>query len=199
MKKFKTLLLVALVVGMALFLSGCADITLEKWIKVDKSEDEVRGKFVTDYRQFYAMTKQEWEDSGIDYNAREENGRFILEIPRTKAKLVEEVNNESNSDLLQYTKEKVDNGTIIYTFGSKTPKDDSSSDSGSDDEWGKELGEAIMAGYKFKWIVHFPNKVLDVRLEGSDYEVSKEDYSGKTVDIEMPLKQMSGKIIVTTK
>lgn len=200
MRKYKSFFLVVLVVTIAFILSGCADITVEKWIKADKTEDEVRGKISTDYRQFYAMVKEEWEEAGIDYNATEEGGLYTVEFPRTKASLVEEVDNETSTDITKYTKEFTDNGSITYTFDSGTSEENFSSENSSvEEEWGDEMVEAMMAGYKFKWIVHFPARVLDVKLEGSEYEVLKEDYYGSTVNLEMPLKEIPEKIIVTTK
>lgn len=200
MKKYKSLFLVILVVTIAFILSGCADITVEKWINEDKTEDEVRGKISTDYRQFYAMVKEEWVESGIDYSATEEGGLYIIEFPRTQSSLVEDVDGETSTDITQYTKEKSDDESITYTFDSDTSEENFSSDDSSEgEEWGEEMMEAMMAGYKFKWIVHFPTRVVDVKLEGSEYEVLEEDYSGRTVKLEMPLKEIPEKIIVTTK
>jgi len=199
MKRFKILPLLGIIVALTLFLSGCADITIEKWIKVDKTQDEIEAKISTDYRQFYAMVKQEWEESGLDFKATEKEGIYELELPRTKANKVEEMEGD-NTDIAKYTKKRNEDGTITYTFGEISKSSEKSeTDSSNESEWGEELGSAMMAGYEFKWTVHFPDRVLEVKVKGSEYEVTGDDFSGRTVNLKMPLKKIPGKIVVKTR
>ena len=198
LKNFKIVLLSCLLIAMAFLLSGCADITLEKWIKEDKDLDEVGGEIVTDHEEFYEMIKETWDESEIEYNSREEEGKYILEIPRTRAETIVIDEDDSESDLFLYEKEKTADGLNVYNFGSAINNTVQDSNS-NEDSLGQELEEELLSDYIFQWIVHFPNEVLDVQLIGSNYKVKVEDYSGNSVNLKMPLKEMPEGIIVRTR